>query len=281
MLNIGCHLSIAKGYRCIGEEALSIGANTFQYFSRNPRGSRQRAFDETDMLGLGKLMRTNGFAPVLTHAPYTLNACALDQGLRDLAAEMMAGDLERLEYLPGNYYTFHPGSHVGQGPDTGIGLTAAVLNKVLRPGQATMVLLESMSGGGSEIGGRFEELRQIIERVDRHELMGVCLDTCHLHAAGYDIINDLDGVLDHFDRVVGLERLRAIHLNDCLTPAGSHKDRHAKIGAGTIGLNAILNVINHPKLRALPFFLETPNEVDGYGDEIRLLRKGYCETATA
>ena len=276
MLHIGCHLSIARGYRHIGEEALSIEANTFQFFSRNPRGSRQRAFDEADIRSLAELLQERSFAPILAHAPYTLNACSLDQGLRDLAAEMMAGDLERLEYLPGNYYTFHPGSHVGQGVETGIGLTATVLDKVLKPGQATTVLLESMSGGGSEIGGRFEELRQIIDRVSHAELVGVCLDTCHIHAAGYDIVNDLDGVLAEFDRTVGLDRLKAVHLNDCQSPFGSHKDRHARIGEGTIGLQAILNFINHPRLRTLPFFLETPNETTaGYGEEIRLLRQGF------
>lgn len=278
MLHIGCHLSIARGYRHIGEEALSIEANTFQFFSRNPRGSRQRAFDEADIRSLAELLQERSFAPILAHAPYTLNACSLDQGLRDLAAEMMAGDLERLEYLPGNYYTFHPGSHVGQGVETGIGLTATVLDKALKPGQATTVLLESMSGGGSEIGGRFEELRQIIDRVSHAELVGVCLDTCHIHAAGYDIVNDLDGVLAEFDRTVGLDRLKAVHLNDCQSPFGSHKDRHARIGEGTIGLQAILNFINHPRLRTLPFFLETPNETTaGYGEEIRLLRQGFCD----
>ncbi len=275
MLHIGCHLSISQGYRHIGEEALSIGADTFQYFSRNPRGSRQRAFDEADIRSLAAFLQEHDFAPVLAHAPYTLNACSLDQGLRDLAVEMMTSDLERLEYLPGNYYTFHPGSHVGQGHETGIGLTAEALNRVLKPGQATRVLLESMSGGGSEIGGSFEQLRQIIDRVEHAELLGVCLDTCHVHAAGYDIVNDLEGVLAEFDRIVGLERLRAVHLNDCLTPFGSHKDRHAKIGEGTIGLPAITRFISHPKLRHLPFFLETPNEIDGYANEIKLLREGF------
>ncbi|MGI6297916.1 MAG: deoxyribonuclease IV [Saccharofermentanales bacterium] len=278
MLNIGCHLSISRGYLNIGKEALSIGANTFQFFSRNPRGSRQRALDETDIKALDAFLKEHEFAPILAHAPYTLNACSPDEQLRTLAAEMMAGDVERLEYLPGNYYNFHPGSHVGQGVNVGIGFTAAALNKVLQPGQKTLVLLETMSGSGSEIGGRFEELQQIIEQVEHQELLGVCLDTCHVHAAGYDIINGLDGVLAEFDKIIGLKRLKGIHLNDCLAPAGARKDRHAKIGEGYIGLDAITRVINHPQLRHLPFYLETPNEVDGYKSEIELLRQAYQET---
>ncbi len=275
MLNIGCHLSISRGYLNIGKEALSIGANTFQFFSRNPRGSRQRALDEADILALAALLKEEKFAPVLAHAPYTLNACSPDEQLRELAVTMMAGDIERMEYLPGNYYNFHPGSHVGQGIDAGIGFTATALNKVIKPGLKTTVLLETMSGSGSEVGGNFEELQRIIEQVKHPELLGVCLDTCHVHAAGYDIINDLDGVLAEFDRIVGIERLLAIHLNDCLAPAGARKDRHAKIGDGYIGLDAIVRIINHPKLRNLPFYLETPNEVDGYQKEIALLRQNY------
>jgi len=275
MLNIGCHLSVANGYRKMGEEARSIDANTFQFFSRNPRGSQMRALDEADIGALRDLLAENRFAPVLAHAPYTMNPCSADPHLRELAVRMMQEDLVRLDFLPGNLYNFHPGSHTGQGIEAGIGQIVDALNQVLRPEHQTTVLLEGMSGKGSEVGSRFEELRAIIDQVDLNEKMGVCLDTCHLYSAGYDVVQDLDGVLETFDRIVGLHRLRAIHLNDSLVPFDSRKDRHAAIGEGTIGTEAILRVINHPKLRRLPFFLETPQEVPGYAAEIRLLRAGF------
>lgn len=275
MLNIGCHLSVANGYRKMGEEALSIDANTFQFFSRNPRGSQMRALDEADIGALRDLLTANRFAPILAHAPYTMNPCSADPHLRELAVRMMQEDLARLEYLPGNLYNFHPGSHTGQGIETGLDQIVNVLNQVLKPEHQTTVLLEGMSGKGSEVGSRFEELRAIIDRVEIPEKMGVCLDTCHLYSAGYDVVGDLDGVLETFDRIVGLNRLKAIHLNDSLVPFDSRKDRHAAIGEGTIGTGAILRVISHPLLRQLPFFLETPQEVPGYAAEIRLLREGF------
>jgi len=259
----------------MGEEARSIDANTFQFFSRNPRGSQMRALDEADIGALRDLLAENRFAPVLAHAPYTMNPCSADPHLRELAVRMMQEDLVRLDFLPGNLYNFHPGSHTGQGIEAGIGQIVDALNQVLRPEHQTTVLLEGMSGKGSEVGSRFEELRAIIDQVDLNEKMGVCLDTCHLYSAGYDVVQDLDGVLETFDRIVGLHRLRAIHLNDSLVPFDSRKDRHAAIGEGTIGTEAILRVINHPKLRRLPFFLETPQEVPGYAAEIRLLRAGF------
>jgi len=275
MLNIGCHLSIAKGYTHMGQEALSIAANTFQFFTRNPRGSQTRTIDLEDIAGLQRLLTDNHFAPLLGHAPYTMNPCSADPGLRELAATMMAEDLDRLEPLPGQYYNFHPGSHVGQGVEAGIDLIVAMLNQVLKPEGATLVLLETMSGKGSEVGSRFEELRAIIDRVDNQHRLGVCLDTCHIYSAGYDIVGHLDDVLDEFDRVIGLDRIKAVHLNDSLTPFDSHKDRHACIGEGSLGQAAIINFINHPRLCHLPFYLETPNEVPGYAAEIKLLREAY------
>ena len=275
MLYLGCHLSASKGYRHMGEEALSIGANTFQFFTRNPRGSKAKRLDPKDVAALLTLTAANRFAPLLAHAPYTLNPCSADQKVRDFAHMVLADDMMIMENLPGNYYTFHPGSHVGQGIEAGLELIIGLLNQVLRPQQTTSVLLETMSGKGSEVGSTFEEIQYIIENTDHYDKLGVCLDTCHIYAAGYDIINDLDGVLDWFDRIIGLERLQAIHLNDSLTPFGAHKDRHAKIGAGTLGLETIVSVINHPRLRGLPFYLETPNDVEGYAAEIKLLRSAY------
>ena len=275
MLNIGCHLSIAKGYTHMGQEALSIDANTFQFFTRNPRGSQTRAIDLDDIAGLQRMLNEHNFAPLLGHAPYTMNPCSADPGLRELAAHMMREDLERLEALPGQYYNFHPGSHVGQGIDTGIDRIVDMLNHVLKPEGSTWVLLETMSGKGSEVGSRFEEIRTIIDRVEQKGRLGVCLDTCHIYSAGYDIVNQLDEVLDEFDRVIGLNRLKAIHLNDSLTPFDSHKDRHACIGEGSLGLEAIVRFISHPRLRHLPFYLETPNEVPGYAAEIKLLREKF------
>ena len=259
----------------MGRDALRIGANTFQFFTRNPRGGSAKAIDEKDVSAFLALAEANDIRQLVAHAPYTLNACAADAGIRRFAAETMADDLQRMEHIPGNYYNFHPGSHVQQGVETAIRLIAEMLNRILRPEQRTVVLLETMAGKGSEIGRTFEELRMIIDRVELHHLLGVCLDTCHVSDGGYDIIHHLDGALAEFDRVIGLERLRAIHLNDSLNAPASHKDRHAKIGEGQIGLDALVRVINHPQLRHLPFNLETPNELDGYAAEIRLLKSLY------
>ena len=273
MLHIGCHLSSAKGFLHMGKEALSINADTFQFFSRNPRGSKAKPFDKNDAAALQALIKEHHFAALLIHAPYTLNACSADEGLREFAKNTMAQDLENLENLPGHLYNFHPGSHTGQWIDTGIRFIADMLNALLSKEMKTTVLLETMSGKGSEVGSRFEELRRIIDLTDIKEKLGVCLDTCHVFSAGYDIVNDLDGVLEEFDRIIGLERLKAIHLNDSLTPFGAKKDRHEKIGKGQIGWDAIVRIINHPRLRDLPFYLETPNEIDGYAEEISRLRK--------
>jgi deoxyribonuclease-4 len=277
MFKIGCHLSASDGYLAMGKSAVSVGANVFQFFSRNPRGGAVKALNEKDIAAFLKLAEEQGITDLLAHAPYTLNACAEKPGLRDFARETMADDIRRLEYLPGNLYNFHPGSHVGQGVEAGIDLIAGVLNDVLTPGQTTTVLLETMAGKGSEVGGRFEELRAIIDKVMLSDKLGVCLDTCHVYDAGYDIAGDLDGVLAEFDRVIGLERLRAIHMNDSKNPYGSHKDRHEKIGDGSLGVEVLKAVINHPRLRHLPFYLETPNELEGYAEEIRLLRGLYEE----
>ncbi len=277
MLNIGCHLSTSKGFLHMGKEALSIDANTFQFFTRNPRGSKAKGIDENDVAALLKILKDNHFAPLLAHAPYTLNPCSADSRTKEFALEVLIDDLVRMEHLPGNLYNFHPGSHVGQGVDRGIELIAEALNFILTPSQTTVVLLETMSGKGSEVGSTFEDLSRIIEKINLDQKIGVCLDTCHVYDAGYDIVNDLDGVLKEFDDIIGLERLRAIHLNDSKNPFASHKDRHEKIGEGALGLSAIVNIINHPKLRHLPFFLETPNELPGYGQEIKLLRKQYAE----
>ena len=271
-MNIGCHLSIAKGYRAMGDQALALGANTFQFFTRSPRGGKSKAADPADLAALRALLAERRFAPLVAHAPYTLNPCAKDEGLRDFALRVMREDLALLAQLPGNFYNFHPGCHVGQGVETGVAWIAALLNQVLPAAEGCGVLLETMSGKGSEIGGRFEELREIISRVEGNGALGVCLDTCHVYSAGYDLVNDLDGVLTEFDRVIGLRRLKAVHLNDSLTPFASRKDRHAKIGEGSLGLDAISRILFHPALRGLPFVLETPNELDGYREEIRLLR---------
>ena len=277
MLNIGCHLSTTKGYENMGKEALKIGANTFKYFTRNPRGGKAKDINEKDILALRKLMEENNFAKILAHAPYTLNGCSADESTREFASEMMADDLERLKYLPTSLYNFHPGSHVKQGVDVGINYIVEMLNKVLKPEHTTIVLLETMAGKGTEVGRTFEEIAEIISRVELNEKMGVCLDTCHVYDAGYDIVNDLDGVLEEFDRIIGLDRLHAIHLNDSKNPFKSHKDRHEKIGEGEIGFEAIKRIINHPKLRNIPFFLETPNELDGYAKEIEMLKAAYEE----
>ena len=272
MLHIGCHLSIAKGFLHMGQEALSIGADTFQFFTRNPRGGASRQPDPQDVDALRVLLAEHSFAPLVAHAPYTLNPCAARPDLRDFARQTLLDDLARLEALPGTFYNLHPGSHVGQGSDTGITLIAETLNTVIKPEQHTVILLETMSGKGSELGGSFEELRDICDRVEHTERLGICLDTCHVSDAGYDIINDLDGVLETFDRVIGLHRLRAIHINDSVNLLGSRKDRHALIGQGTIGLEAMGRIVRHPALQGLPFCLETPNDLAGYAREIRLLR---------
>lgn len=275
MLNIGCHLSTAKGFLAMGRDALSIGANTFQFFTRNPRGGQAKAIDQDDLDAFIAFAAEHRFVQLLAHAPYTLNPCSADEKTRQFALETMLDDLARMERLPGNLYNFHPGSHVGQGEDAGIELIIAQLNAVLTPELTTTVLLETMAGKGSEVGRTFEEVRRILDGVVLQEKMGVCLDTCHVNDAGYDVVNALDGVLETFDRVIGLERLRAIHLNDSMNPLGARKDRHERIGHGHLGLPAITRIINHPRLRHLPFLLETPNELPGYAEEIALLRGVY------
>lgn len=275
MLHIGCHLSSVKGFEHMGREALSIGADTFQFFTRNPRGGKAKEIDPEDVKRFLALAEEHGFAKLVAHAPYTLNPCSATEKVRDFALFAMEDDMKRMEYVPGNYYNFHPGSHVGQGVEKGIQLICQLLNRIITPEQSTIILLETMSGKGSEVGGRFEELRAIIDGVEQKDKIGVCLDTCHVSDAGYDIIHDLDGVLEEFDQVVGLDRLRALHINDSLNPQGSHKDRHAKIGAGTLGLETIAGVIRHPKLQGLPCILETPNELPGYAEEIALLKEEY------
>ncbi|MEG0307988.1 MAG: deoxyribonuclease IV [Clostridium sp.] len=275
MLNIGCHLSTTKGFENMGKEALGIGANTFQFFTRNPRGGKAKDIDAKDVEALLEILRNNNFAKILAHAPYTLNAASADESTRNFARDMMIDDLVRMEYVPNNLYNFHPGSHVKQGVEVGINYIVEMLNKVIKPEQTTKILLETMAGKGSEIGRNFEEIAEIISRVELKDHMGVCMDTCHVYDAGYDIVNDLDKVLEEFDKIIGLEKLYAIHLNDSKNPFESHKDRHEKIGEGSIGIEAITRIINHPKLRHLPFFLETPNELDGYGKEIEILKSLY------
>lgn len=272
-MHIGCHLSSSKGFAAMGRQALELGADTFQFFTRNPRGSRAKDLDTADAAALITLLKEHHFAPVIAHAPYTLNLCGAREENRTFAVETMADDLRRLEHLPGQLYNFHPGSHVGQGTDQGVALIAQGLNHLLRPDQSTTVLLETMAGKGSEVGGSFEELRAILDQVELGDRLGVCLDTCHVWDAGYDIADHLDAVLEEFDHVIGLDRLRAIHLNDSKNPLGSHKDRHACIGEGCIGLEALVRVIRHPALKDLPFCLETPNDLSGYAREIALLRQ--------
>ena len=275
MLQIGCHLSASKGYLHMGREAVSIGAGTFQFFTRNPRGGSAKAVDEKDVAAYHAFAAENGIRVILAHAPYTLNGCSADPAIRDFATRTMKDDLRRMEYLPGNLYNFHPGSHVGQGVDAGIEMIAAMLNAILWEDMRTTVLLETMAGKGSEVGGSFEELRAILDRVALSDHMGVCLDTCHVHDAGYDIAGDLDGVLTRFDKAVGLDRIRAVHINDSKNPLGARKDRHEKIGQGAIGTEAILRVMTHPALRDKPFYLETPNELEGYAREIAMLKEQW------
>ncbi len=275
MLYIGCHLSCSKGYQAMGKQAAEIDANTFAFFTRNPRGGSAKAVDMNDIREFLSLSEEKGFGKLVAHAPYTMNACAADEKIRRFAREAMADDLKRMEATPGNYYNFHPGSHVKQGADVGIELIAAQLNEVLTQEQSTIVLLETMAGKGSEVGRNFQELREIIDRTQLKNKLGVCFDTCHVWDGGYDIVNDLDGVLGEFDRIIGIDMLKAIHLNDSLNPCGAHKDRHAKIGEGHIGADALIKVINHPKLRGLPVILETPNDIEGYAKEIKFLRENY------
>lgn len=272
MFWIGCHLSSAKGYLAMGRQAAEIGANVFQFFTRNPRGGSVKALDLADIEAFLTFSQEQGFGPLLAHAPYTMNLCAAKPELREFARQTIKEDLARLELLPNVMFNFHPGSHVKQGAETGVALIADALNDILSEGGNTPVLLETMAGKGSEVGRTFEELRAIIDKTEQKERLGVCLDTCHVYDGGYDILQDLNGVLAEFDSVVGLGRLRAIHLNDSKNPIVSHKDRHEKIGEGTLGLEGLTRVINHPKLRDLPFYLETPNELDGYAREIALLR---------
>lgn len=273
MFKIGCHLSASKGFLAMGKEAVKIGGNTFQFFTRNPRGGAAKAIDEKDVEAFLSFAEENGIGTILAHAPYTLNACAADERIRTFAKETMADDLQRMEYVPGNLYNFHPGSHVKQGVEIGIDKIAEVLNEVLFEEQRTTVLLETMAGKGSEIGRSFEEIRAIMDKVELKDKLGVCFDTCHVYDAGYDIVNQLDEVLEQFDQIIGLDKLKAIHLNDSKNPFESHKDRHEKIGEGSIGIEAITRIINHDKLRELPFFLETPNEIPGYAHEIALLKE--------
>lgn len=273
MFTIGCHLSASKGYLAMAKQAVSIGANTFQFFTRNPRGGKAKEINEDDVKAFLEYSKEHGINKILAHAPYTLNACSADSGIREFAKNTMADDLKRMEYTPGNYYNFHPGSHVGQGVEVGIDFIAEMLNEILTKEQTTTVLLETMSGKGSEVGRNFEELKAIIDKVKLKDKLGVCLDTCHIWDGGYDVVNNFDGVLDEFDKIIGLEKLKAIHLNDSKNDLASHKDRHEKIGEGKIGLEAISKIINNDRIKNLPFYLETPNEIEGYEKEIQLLKK--------
>ena len=270
---IGCHLSIAKGYENAAKVALDIGANVFQFFSRNPRGSSSKGLDMEDVDNMNKILEKNNFGPLLAHAPYIINLASYKPNIYGMAKGIMKEDYQRLNELSIPYFTFHPGNHVGKGTEYGIERIAEALNEIITGEETTMLLLETMAGQGTEIGKTFEELKAIMDRVEHSELIGVCFDTCHTHAAGYDIVNDLDGVLEEFDRIIGIDKLKAIHLNDNKMEFGSQKDRHAKIGEGTIGLEAIKNIIKHPILKDIPFYLETPNELEGYRKEIELLKE--------
>ena len=270
---IGNHLSASKGYAAMGKAALALDANTFAFFTRNPRGGKAKEIDEKDVEKFLNFAKEHEFGKIVAHAPYTMNLCAAKEDVRSFSKEMLFDDLRRMEYTPGNYYNFHPGSHVGQGADTGIELIAEALNEALKPDQTTTVLLETMAGKGTEVGRNFEELREILDRVELKEKMGVCLDTCHVWDGGYDIVNDLEGVLKEFDRVIGLDRLKAVHFNDSMNDCGSHKDSHARIGEGKIGAEAMRHVAVHPLLEGRPFILETPNDDEGYKREIHLVRE--------
>lgn len=273
MIRIGCHLSSSKGYESMAKDAIAIDANTFQFFTRNPRGGNAKAINEKDVERFLTTAKEKDITPLLAHAPYTLNACSADPKLRDFAKRTMADDLARMEYTPGNMYNFHPGCHVKQGVKTGIEYISQMLNEILSPDQTTTVLLETMAGKGSKIGGCFEELKQILDLVDLSDHMGVCLDTCHVWDGGYDIVNHLDDVLNEFDRIIGINRLKAIHLNDSQNPLGAHKDRHAKLGEGYIGIDTFKRIVTHPILGKLPFYMETPNDLDGYAREIHMMRE--------
>lgn len=275
VLYIGNHTSSSKGYAAMARQIIKNEGNTFAFFTRNPRGGKAKAIDETDIQNFLVLAQENHFGKIVAHAPYTLNACAAKEELRTFARETFADDLRRMEYTPGNYYNFHPGSHVKQGVDTGIEYIVEMLNKVMKEEQTTTILLETMAGKGSEIGRSFEEIRTIIDKAELGAKLGVCLDTCHIFDGGYDIVNHLDDVIKEFDEIIGLDRLKAVHLNDSMNILGSHKDRHAKIGEGNIGFDALAAVINHPAMRELPFNLETPNDLDGYAAEIEMLKKAY------
>lgn len=275
MLNIGCHLSASKGFLNMAKEAVSINANTFQFFTRNPRGFKAKELDLKDIEKYLEYIKDKNFAPIVAHAPYTLNACSADPKIRELAQLTMADDIQRMEYIPNNYYNFHPGSHVKQGVEVGITYIVEMLNNILQPNQTTKVLLETMAGKGSEIGRSFSELKEILDRVELNDKMGVCLDTCHIWDGGYNVVDNIDSVLDEFDKVIGLNKLCAIHLNDSKNPMSSHKDRHETIGNGHLGIEAIAKIINHPQLKGLPFELETPNDIQGYAKEIELLRSLY------
>ena len=275
VLYIGNHTSSSKGYAAMARQIIKNGGNTFAFFTRNPRGGKAKAIDETDIQNFLVFAQENHFGKIVAHAPYTLNACAAKEELRTFARETFADDLRRMEYTPGNYYNFHPGSHVGQGSEIGIQKIAEILNDVLTEEQTTTVLLETMSGKGTEVGRNFEELRKILNLVEKKSKMGICLDTCHVWDGGYDIVHDLDGVLNDFDHIIGLERLKAIHLNDSLNDCGSHKDRHARIGEGKIGMEALVRIIKHPALREIPFILETPNDDSGWTEEIHVLKEAF------
>lgn len=279
MLKIGCHLSASKGFLAMGKQAASIGANVFQFFTRNPRGGAAKAIDTKDVADFLAFADEHGISHLLAHAPYTLNPCSADPKIREFAVNTFKDDLQRMEYVPGNMYNFHPGSHVKQGVEKGIELIVETLNTVLTPEQSTTVLLETMSGKGSEVGAKFQELREIIDRTELGDKLGVCMDTCHVYDAGYDIVGNLDQVLEEFDKVVGLDRLKAMHINDSKNPFASHKDRHELIGKGYLGLDTFVRIINHPVLKDLPFYLETPNDLAGYGEEIALLRENELKLA--
>ena len=276
-LYIGNHTTSSKGYTRMARQMIANGGNTFAFFTRNPRGGRAKEIDPEDVRKFLELTEEYKFGKIVAHAPYTLNACAAKENIREFARETMADDLKRMEWTPGNYYNFHPGSHVGQGAEAGVRMIAEMLNEVLTEDQTTTVLLETMSGKGTEMGRNFEELRQILDLVEKKDKMGICLDTCHVWDGGYDIVNDFDGVLEEFDRIIGLEKLKAIHLNDSLNDLGSHKDRHARIGEGRIGLEALVRVISYPRLEGIPFILETPNDDEGWAAEIRTLREAYVK----
>lgn len=277
MLRIGCHLSSSKGYQAMAKDAISIGANTFQFFTRNPRGGNAKAIDERDVERFLVMARENDIAPILAHAPYTLNACSADPKLRDFAKRTMTDDLQRMEYIPGNMYNFHPGCHLKQGTELGVTYISQMLNEILTPQHTTTVLLETMAGKGSEVGKTFQELKQILESVELSDQMGICLDTCHIWDGGYNIAGQLDKILEEFDQIIGLDRLKAIHLNDSQNPLGAHKDRHAKLGEGHIGIETFKKIVSHPILSKIPFYLETPNDLDGYAREIRMMREATGE----